>query len=97
MFVMEVAGRAALITVCNKRSRERTAPQSVLSATTELGCKLIKGAGSRLPGKGPSCLQRPLADSSEENRLLQSKVLAPITQNFNDTLIQDNVVDNGRS
>ena len=97
MFVMEVAGRAALITVCNKRSRERTAPQSVLTATTELGCKLINGTGSRLPGKGPSSLQRPLSDSNGENRLRQSKVLAPITQNFNDTLIHGNIVDNGRS
>jgi len=94
---MEVARRAALITVCNKRSRVRTVPKSALSATTELSCKLINWAGSRLQSKGRSCLQRPLADNSGRNRFIQSKVLAPITQNFNDTLTHDNAVDNGQS
>lgn len=76
---MEVAGRAALITVCNKRSTVHTEPQSALSATTELSCKLINALAAGYRVKGPSCPPRPLADRSGRNRFRQSKVLAPIT------------------
>lgn len=96
MFVMEVAGRAALITVCNKRSRERTAPNQCCQPRLSPSCKLIKGAGSRPPRRARESAEATLT-AVGENRATQSKVLAPITQNLNDALTHEAAVGNGRS
>lgn len=95
MFVMEVAGRAALITVCNKRSRERTAPNQCCQPRLSPSCKLIKGVGSRPPRRARESAEA--TPTAMGKTATQSKVLAPITQNLNDALIHEAAVGNGRS
>lgn len=91
---MEVAGRAALITVCNKRSRERTARrQCCQPRLSQAASSSWEWAAGPEKGQGVS---RGHSDSSgvgrgRGDRATQPTVLAPITQNRNDA------VDNGRS
>lgn len=96
MFVMEVAGRAALITVCNKRSRERTARNQCCQPRLRPSCKLIMGVGSR-PQRSQGVSGGHSNSRGGGDRATQSKVLAPITQNLNDALTPEDTVDNGRS
>lgn len=96
MFVMEVAGRAALITVCNKRSRERTARNQCCQPRLRPSCKLITGVGSR-PQRRARESAEATQTAGEGNRATQSKVLAPITQTLNDAFTPEDTVDNGRS